>query len=252
MWFYGKHFNGSYIPHVTALFHLVFGKNPSHLHLVNSLHFLGFLVFLFFIVRKVSSDIPALLSVALASIPTSDIYLYTNNTYFAPTMFWGSFSVLLLMRILDKDKPAWRQFFWYGFVIGLGFWAHIQIIFFLGTGLILLFLRRKSLYFPQSAATLPGMFLGSVVTVIDSYFHNFVIFTHFFSQATKPIGLLRRFSNGAKEFLDHVIRFLGYWTGSNRPFFWAVAIIFAGILVTVLVQNRRKILDGLLLSGTEP
>lgn len=202
MWFYGKHYNGTVTPHLAAGLHLITGLEPANLRIANTLQYACFILFLYLTVRRLGSRAQATWSAIIAALPAFYIHHYINNTYFASVVCFGTWGTWLLVRALQREQQSWRDYFWVGAIFGIGFFAHLQLIFFIGTAcLIMLISGKRHLLSPHPWAAIPGFFLGSIPTWIDSYYYDFIIFKRFFSQAGEPKSMFSQFTTGVSEFL---------------------------------------------------
>ncbi len=248
MFRYRHNYVGSLIPHLAAALQLLFGKSPVLLRVVHTAFFTGFIVVLFALVRRLFDDHTALLAAALAAIPPYEVFCHLNHASLSATLFLGVLSLYLLSRMLEAEKPSWRQYFWYGAVLGIGFWTHLMTVYFAAAGVLALFIKDK-LFFARSQfpAAPAGFVIGSAVTFIHSYYTNWSIFTRFFTQATAPSGWVDRLLPGISEFFKHCPVYLGLLGDyGKRHLFghwvsWPVLAVFAIAFVLYLFRCREQI-----------
>ena len=259
MYVYGVHYVGSLKTHLAALCHLVFGKSPVTQRALGALIYCGFLVGLFFFVRRLFNTRAALVAALIAAVPPFAAAAQLRYEEFIEIPFWGIISLNLLLSITHDKKENYRYYFWYGVVLGLLFFAHPQAIYFILTGFIallaadkLFFLRRRSWLIPL------GFVIGTTPTWVDSYFHDWIIFKYFFGGEIRDAPhLLERFAAGAGRFYTNLQSFLGF--GDTYPNTFSVAPLAVHALMAVMggaflyyIYISRKELTGFFTKKNSP
>jgi hypothetical protein len=247
MYVYGVHYVGSLKTHLAALCHLIFGKGPMTQRALGALFYCGFLIGLFFFVKRVFSTNAALLATLLAAIPPYAVAAQLRYEEFIEIPFWGIISLNLLLSITGEKRENSYYFFWYGVVLGLLFFAHPQAVYLILTGFVgllaadrLFFLRRRSWLIPV------GFVIGTVPTWVDSYFHDWIIFKYFFGGEIEGAPhLFERFAVGAGRFYKNLQGFWGF--GNTYPntynlSSWIVDVlmIVVGIVLLCYIYISRK------------
>lgn len=259
MYRHGVSYIGSLIQHLTAPLHLLFGKSPIFLRLVNSVFYAGFILCTFILARKLFGRRTALLSSLLAALAPFEIMVHLRHTEFAEIAFWGMLSLVVLVFLLERDRPSWRQYFWYGAVLGILFYAHPQGINFIITGLIALFVRDKLFFIRPAFALMPiGLFLGSIVTFINSYYYDWIIFRVFFARDSNVTSALERLPATLGGFLRHMPELLGLRKDFSAADLmgplvtWVVLIAALACIGLFLFRQRAKILASLSVRSVNP
>jgi hypothetical protein len=249
---YGLHYTGTLIPHMAALLQILFGKSAVYIRIINSLFYLGFIVVLYALAQRLIGRGAALLAVCLAAIPPYYVFAQLKYTEFPEILFWGTLSLFILSYILQEERMSRRLYFWYGIVVGVGFYAQPQTIYFIGAGLMALFIRDKLFFIRPSFLVVPiGFFVGSIGTFIDSFYYDWIIFRHFLGTQAIDFGILERIKTGFTEFLKHLPGFLGLKGDIETralfdPWvFWAACAIFGICFIFYLYKNRKRILETL-------
>ena len=252
IYFYGNHYNGSLVAHVTAFFHIVFGRNPFYLQLVDVLFYFGFLVTIFLIAKRFWDGKTALVATLLAAIPPGTVNILIRNTHVAPLVFFGALSLYFTIRIVEDERPRWQFYFWLGVVLGLGMWVQLQAVFY-GIAVVATLFFRDKLFFarPRFYLMPAGFLLGAVPVLVDLYYYPGVMLTMFTKQAEGSSDYLARFLSGSSEFLINLPVLLGLkWNARGGLIFaevvvWAMSIAAISLLVAFVYRSRRTILDAI-------
>lgn len=258
IYFYGNHFNGSLVAHASALLHQLFGKCPVHLQIVNVLFYFGFLVSLYLLARRLWNGNVALLVALLAAIPPGWVHKLIRNTHVAPFVFFGALSLYLALRIIELEKPIWRQFFWIGVVLGIGFWVQLQMVFYAITVLIALFIKDKLFFIrPRSAAALPGLLGGAVPVFVDLFYYPGVMLSRFSDQTGTPLDLAGRFLPATLELLKNIPNAFGLplipAAGDAVNLIISAIVLAAALacLMIVIARNRNLLVDAVMLRNVD-
>ena len=210
MFRYGAHYIGTLIPHISAPLHAALGKSPIYQRLITAFFYFGSAVFLYFLAKRIVGRKAAMLAGLLYTIAPFEIMRKMRHTEFAEILFWGSLSLLLLAGLLDRDKPSWRRFFWLGAVLGILFYAHPQGIYLIGVVLIALLLRDWLIFIRPRFYLLPaGFIVGGIVTFVDCFYHDWVVFKVFFLRQIERPSLIDEFLNAVARFHLHLQELLG-------------------------------------------
>jgi hypothetical protein len=259
IYFYGNHFNGSLVAHATALLHVIGGKNPAYLQLVDVLFYFGFSISLYLITSRLWGGNVALLTALLAALPPGWVHILIRNTHVAPLVCMGALSLYFAVKIAESEKLHWSNFFWLGFTLGVGFWVQFQIVFYMVTVLILLFLKDKLFFVrPKTALALLGFLAGAVPVFVDLFYYPGVMLTRFSSQSGTILEVAGRFVPASIELLKSIPTMLGLplIPAAGEP----VNLIIGGLfilsalacLLLVLVRTQRKIADAFMLRKFNP
>lgn len=247
MFCYGKHYIGSLIPHLTAPLNIAFGKCPVYLQLINTIFYLGFIVSLFALVRRLFDERIALLSALLASIPPFEVLTYLKYTEYPEILLWGTLSLYLISKMQERDRPTLRQYFWYGVVAGLGFWAHPQVSYFIACGLVVLFVRDKLFFVRPQVLTAPlGFLAGGIVNFVNAFYYEAKLFS-VFTPGGDPWRLFTSIPQGAFIFFSHWPKYLGTqdWRGVElfyAPVTWIAVLLFAGCIFLSAFRAREQLI----------
>jgi hypothetical protein len=260
MFMYMKHYNGSLIPHLTAPLHIAFGKSALYQRLIATLFFLGSVILLFYLVRRVYDIQTAFFAAVIAAFPPLNLYVHLRYMEVPGQLFWGVLSFLLLILILERDKPSPFLFFWYGVVVGIGCWAQLAFVYYAAAGLLALFIRDKLFFVKPGFFCYPvGFILGGICTFIDSYFNDWVIFSVFFGQATDLGDRAVRFLSGIMEFFKHIPEQFGLpdtqviSVNVGFPFlFHIAAAIFIVFFIVYMYYHRAELLKIVKFSNVNP
>jgi hypothetical protein len=231
MFSYGLHYVGSLKTHVTALFNFLFGKSPIYHRAIAALLYCFFLVGLFLFVRRLFNEKTALTAAALAALPPFAVAAQLRYEEFIEIPLWGIISLNLLLSITHEKKENRRCYFWYGVVLGLLFFAHPQAVYFIVTGIIVLFAADKLFFIRKQGWLIPlGFVIGTTPTWVDSYFHDWVIFKYFFgSEIQAAPDLIPRISSGVVRFYHNFTEFWGL--GDTFPMWFPIRHFFVAAIM---------------------
>jgi len=246
MYCYGKHFIGSLIPHIIAPMHLMLGKSPIYLRLINTLFYIGFIIILYAITRKLFNIKIALLSALLAAIPPYEIYVYIMYSEYPGILFWGLLSLYLVVRILDIERISFMQYIWYGIILGIGFWVHPQTIYFAGIGSAILFIKDKLFIINPKIIGVPvGFVIGGIVNFVNAYYYNYASLL-FFTSIKNPISILTDIPTRIYLFFSFLTCYLGLQNIRGRHLFgeYITILVYVLFIVCVIIftyKYRNKI-----------
>jgi hypothetical protein len=259
MYTYGLHYIGSLIPHLTAPLHMLFGENPVYQRAVHALFYLAFIVLLFAAVKRILGTTHALISCALAALAPYELLRHLRCQEFAEIIFWGGLSIYLLVRMLEEERPGPRRYFWFGAVLGIFFFVHLQALYFILAAPAALFLRDKLFFLrPRFFTVLPGFILGSIVTFIDSYYHDWIIFRGFFGDSPGVIEIFSSVYEKIGELFKHLPTLLGLKADYTNTFFlpplvaWAIIGLAGLSLVCLIWKCRAQIKEAALMKNANP
>lgn len=211
---YTKPFNGTLVPHLTALLHSVFGKSPVTLRLVVYSFYSGFIILLFFLARRIFGTKTGLIAAAFAAVPPYIVFSFFGFHPYFEVLLWGTLSALLLTNIVNSSNSAPRWYYWYGLVCGLGFYANYQFLYFIFTGMALLFIREKLFLLRPRMLLIPaGFVFGSIGNFVFGYYHKWSNFLFIVGGAGAGPSILERLPGGFENFFD----VLG-WFLTVRPY----------------------------------
>lgn len=243
---YARHHIGTLNPHLSAPLHLMFGFSPKHLRIINTAFYLAFLVLFYLLIRRYFDTKVTLISVAIAAFPPAAAFRLLKFTEFPELAFWGTLSLLILCKITESEKTGWRYFFWYGVVIGIGYYTHPQMIYLAVTGLVCMFFKDK-LFFarPHFWPLIPGFLIGAVAVLVDSFYSGWAPFKFFFAQELPQSDFLTRIAEGSMETIRILSAYLGglyeVYQGNGTVLIpaWILALLLA-LLATIFIIKFRK------------
>ena len=253
IYFYSNHYNGSLIAHVTALFHVVFGRSIFHLQLVDVLFYFGFIIVIYMIALRLWNGAAALAAALIAALPPGAVNLLIRNTHVAPLVFFvGALSLYLALRIVEEDKPQWQHYFWLGVVLGIGMWVHLQMAFY-GIAVVATLFFKDKLFFARSRffAMPLGFLLGSVPVLVDIYYFPSAMIWKVASQTDGTADILSRFIAGTKMFLINLPMLFGMrWVGPGSAILpdyvsWLLVVLLSAFLAVFVWRNGGRIIEAL-------
>ena len=238
----GKRHIGSFPHHLTALLNVSFGKSPAHLRIVNTLFYLGFIVLLAALVKRIADFKVALIAAALGAVAPNHVFHSTTYSEFPEMLFWGTAALLTAVRMTERDRPGFRQYFLLGFVAGMGLWAHPQFLSFLLAAMIALFLKDKLFIIrPQVSAAVPGFLTGGVVILVNSCFYR-EPYLESIVRADFDVG---RMAGASVRFLQYIPAYLGLTFKETvellfHPLLVAAVIAIAAACLAVYFHDARE------------
>lgn len=183
----GQHYNGTIIPHITAVMHVTFGPSPVYLRLVETIFFVGFLIAFYVLLKRFLEPRAAQVALVLMALPSASVFKLIRHTEYSLLALIGTIVLLLALRIADSEKPGWQLYFGFGLTVGIGFYVIPQIIFFAITGLLIIFLRHRLFFIKPEFWTVPaGFILGASPVFIDAWYSQGLSFKFL---ASSSIGL---------------------------------------------------------------
>jgi hypothetical protein len=242
-----QHYNGTIVPHITAVFHTLFGKSPVFQRLVTSLIYAGFLIVFYLLLRCFWQPPLAIAALFIAAIPPASVFTLMRNSEYPQLALLAALSLLLACRIASAKQANWRHYFCIGLVFGIGVYViphmvylAVTVAFILFSGDRLFFLRARFWAAP------PGFVLGATPLFIDAFYSEGLAIGMFFSGGSSG-NFAENVLAGFGEFFRLITWYLGgtYATspeaGSTIAPLWILYIVFAICLVLFMISIRKEI-----------
>jgi hypothetical protein len=245
MYMIGKHHIGSLLHHLTAVLNLAFGKNPAYLRMVTTLFYLGFIILFASLLKKLTNSRTALLAASFAALPPFHVYFSTSYTEFPEILFWGTAALLICAHMIQLERPTAWQYFMLGLVSGLGLWAHPQFLSFLLTVILMLLIRDKLFFIRlQVLAIVPGVSIGGVVILVNSYFYQAPYLDVFSRIGTDFWGAISKAAEDAVNFILYIPTYIGLQTWEMavwlfHPVIAVVVILLFAVCLAIYVYSVR-------------
>jgi len=246
MYMIGKHHIGSLLHHATAGMNVLFGRSPQHLRIVTAGAYLGFIVLLSFLSRRLFDNRTALSAAALATLAPYHIYQSTMYTEFPEMLFWGTMSLLIAAAAAERERPKFEQYFWLGMVFGLGLWAHPQMLSFILAALIVLWLKDKLFFLrPQFSGIVPGFTAGGAVILINSYFYFIPHLGGGTQDHAVTGGALNSVVAGVLNFFSYIPTYLGLQIRDSQfllfhPIVVLTVLLLAAVCLAAHLYSARR------------
>ncbi len=171
--FYGQDYAGSIEAYLVSIIFFFLGANRFTLDLTIVVESIFFIIFIYYLARRLFDQNTALLS-ALFTAFSSYYLIFHSILARAAYIEIPIIGVLLFIfshKIIYDDEPSGRNYFFVGFLSGLGVWTHLLIVFYLPPIFLLLLIKDK--WFWARKAIL-FFFLGLLLGGLPLWVHNTV------------------------------------------------------------------------------
>lgn len=247
---YGQPYMGSLQAYLGAISYTLFGMSRVSLKLVTIPEFLAFAASLFLLARRIAGSRVAILATLFAAFPPIYVLQVTTRLW-GPLLDAMTLGNLILWLAIDEAYSAatprrpWLRFFAIGVLGGFGFWLHGQIIIYLATAAILLFLRDKRVLFqPRLLVAASGFVLGAAPVFEYARTYAYNTFDHLLGVGAQPVTH-DYLAIALVFFRTNLPRVLGIavpWAPSPWWFKLPVALILAALLASFAVRRWRGVL----------
>jgi hypothetical protein len=169
--FYAQDYCGSIEAYLVSIFFFFFGVSRFILDLTICIESLLFILLLYYLARSIFDEKIALLSAVFAAF-SSYFLIFHSVLARAAYIEIAIIGVLLFIfghRIIYRDARTSRNFFFLGFLCGLGMWTHLLILFYLPPIFLLLFLKDKWFWVRR---TILFFLLGLILGGLPLWVHN--------------------------------------------------------------------------------
>lgn len=171
--FYGQDYAGSIEAYLVSIIFFFLGANRFTLDLTIVVESIFFIIFIYYLARRIFDQNTALLS-ALFTAFSSYYLIFHSILARAAYIEIPIIGVLLFIfshKIIYGDEPSGRNYFFVGFLSGLGVWTHLLIIFYLPPLFLLLLIKDKWFWVRK---TILFFFLGLLLGGLPLWVHNTV------------------------------------------------------------------------------
>ncbi|MDI3340823.1 MAG: glycosyltransferase family 39 protein [Sphaerobacter sp.] len=256
---YGQPYMGSFQAYLGAIAFTLFGMSRVALKAITFPEFIAFALSVYLLARRVAAPRAALLATLFASL--APIYIVsTTARLWGPLLDAMTLGNLILLLAIDEAYPPsvvpprrrWLRYLAMGVMAGFGFWLHGQIVVYIATAAILLFLRDKRVVLRPGllVAALAGFAVGAAPVLEFARTHDYTTFHHLLG-----VGAQREHRDylaiAAFFFRVNVPRVLGVanpWAPLPTWLQLPSVLAFAGIFILAVVRRRAGLLNGLRLS----
>lgn len=171
--FYGQDYCGSIEAYLVSTVFLFLGATRFTLDLTICLESLFFIIFIYFLARRIFDRETALLSALFTAL--SSYYLIFHSILaraaYIEIPIIGVLLFIFSHLIIYRNEGQFRNFFFLGFLSGLGMWTHLLILFYLPPIFLLLFLKDRWFWVRR---TILFFLLGLVLGGLPLWVHNTV------------------------------------------------------------------------------
>ncbi len=169
--FYGQDYCGSIEAYLVSTIFLFLGATRFTLDLTIVLESLFFILFIYYLARRIFNRETALLSALFTAL--SSYYLIFHSVLaraaYIEIPIIGVLLFIFSHTILYRDERQFRNFFFLGFLTGLGVWTHLLILFYLPPIFLLFFFKDKWFWL---RTTILFFLLGLVIGGLPLWVHN--------------------------------------------------------------------------------
>ncbi|HSH80644.1 MAG TPA: glycosyltransferase family 39 protein [Herpetosiphonaceae bacterium] len=258
---YGQSWMGAFQSYLIAISFSLFGMSRVALKLVTLFEFAAFALSLYFLARRVGGARVAALSTLLAAIPSVYVLSVTGHLW-GPLLDAMTLGTLILLLAIDEaygttpPRRPWLRFLAIGFLGGAGFWLHGQIVIYLATAALLLFMRNKRVILqPRILGAAVGFVLGAAPVFIYAFHHEFTTFHYYL----RDVLGREQFSPSLRDYqaiathyvLVNVTRVAGIavpWRANPDWLQLSVALIVGGAILALALRRYKGIIGWFRLS----
>ncbi|MBI4767758.1 MAG: discoidin domain-containing protein [Deltaproteobacteria bacterium] len=246
--FYGQDYCGSIEAYLISTIFFFLGASRFTLNAAIGLESLFFILSIYFLARAVSDQKTALLSALFAALPSYYLVFHSvlARSAYIEIPIIGVLLFIISHKIVYRDETAGRNFFWLGFLCGLGMWTHFLIIYYLPPIFLLLFIKDRWFWGRRTTFFLIlGLILGGLPLWVHNSVHPLVTWHY-----------LRDTSGGAEPVLTSLKDFflfrfpeaLGLRNNETErftiPFFFpALYLIYLASFVFLLVYAKKAFVN---------
>ncbi len=169
--FYGQDYCGSIEAYLVSTIFLLFGASRFTLGLTIFLESLFFILFIYFLARLISDKKTAFLAALFAALPSYYLIFHSvlARAAYIEIPIIGVLLFIFSQKIIYQNESTGRNFFFLGFLCGLGIWTHFLIVFYLAPIFLLLFFKDKWFW---KRPTIIFFFLGLILGGLPLWAHN--------------------------------------------------------------------------------
>ena len=177
VFFYGQAYMGSLESIIAAFFFFIFGQSGFVLKLVPLLFSLLHICLIYMLTKSIASNRTALIAALLTAIAPNGLILWSTMARggFIEIVVLGSLSFLISTCLLlsNVDKLSKLNFFYLGFVLGVGWWINNQIVFYIAAIVpVFIFHFLKLCGFKKSFLYASYSFYGFMLGSIPFWYAN--------------------------------------------------------------------------------
>ncbi|MFH0788752.1 MAG: discoidin domain-containing protein [Pseudomonadota bacterium] len=169
--FYGQDYCGSIEAYLVSTIFLLFGASRFTLGLTIFLESLFFILFIYFLARLISDKKTACLSALCAALPSYYLIFHSvlARAAYIEIPIIGVLLFIFSQKIIYQNESTGKNFFFLGFLCGLGMWTHFLVVFYLAPIFLLLFIKDKWFW---KRPTIFFFFLGLILGGLPLWAHN--------------------------------------------------------------------------------
>jgi 4-amino-4-deoxy-L-arabinose transferase-like glycosyltransferase len=174
IFWYGEDYGGSLDSFLIAGAYSLLGASVTAARVVQSLEYLGAILFTYLLARRIVHDrFAALATASLMALPTPLLSLFTTTALlYTIVMLLGSMLLFVGHKLLHESEKSLILWLVFGALVGLAFWTFgILVIYILPVGLLMLSRLRRQLWPYYLLATL-AFFLFSSPLWIYNFTHD--------------------------------------------------------------------------------
>ncbi len=167
IFYWGEHYAGPIESYFASIIFYIFGSSPLTLSLSPFIFSLIFIFLVYRLGKEMFNEKVGLMAMLLVSVspPFLIWYSISPSGNYIHNLVFGTLLLLMTFRfvnIVSDEKTAQRYYIVIGFVGGLAWWVNFQIIHFLLTTFIFMFLKDKWSFIKRGAIYLfPSFMIGS-------------------------------------------------------------------------------------------
>ena len=246
--FYGQDYCGSIEAYLVSTIFFFLGATRFTLDLTIVLESIFFILFIYYLARRIFDRETALFSALFTAI--SSYYLIFHSVLaraaYIEIPIIGALLFIFSHTILYRDERQFRNFFFLGFLTGLGLWTHFLILFYLPPIFLLFFFKDKWFWLRR---TIPFFLLGLVLGGLPLWVHNTIhplVTWHYLMDTS---GGSASVSTSLKDFfLDRFPEALGVMNNETQKFFipffsFPFYIGYLAIFLFLLLDHGKNLVN---------
>jgi len=230
--YYGYLYVGSLISHIAALAFWIFGYSILGFKLITFLLYLAFILVHFFILKEIFSQSFAFLVSLVYCLPIGELIIVGfDDTLAMPlVLLIGGLIVFLARRITEAGRETLIPAL--GLLMGIGFWTHQMLVYFILLALIMLFVKYRWDWKKYLIVAVYGL-IGFLPQLMQEFYVHFHL-ASFLAAGQRVLNWIK--IKNTLELLNSLVALGG---GPTKVLFLVLMLVGFAALIVLSVRRRK-------------